>query len=342
VSIEPNENYNKRLVSTDAMKFVCCWWERGAGGEKTLRKSGFAQFPCFVPRWTVSGDDDYGRGVGHDARGDVMELQVTARRKSQLRDKLVAPPFSAPTSLRNKRVSQNAGDITFYDATGSAPMIKPMFEINPAAITVVNEDIRMLEERINRAFYVDLFMMLTMSDRREITAREVEERHAEKLLMLAPVLERLQDELLDKLIERTYAIMLSRGMLPELPKELSNQPIKIEYISILSQAQRSVGMAGLEHLIAIAGNMAQLSGDPSVWDKIDMDQILDESAEMLSSSPRVVRSDVDVEQMRAQRAQAQQAGAQAQQSAMAAEQAKVMSETKTADGRSALDIEAGA
>jgi len=53
-----------------------------------------------------------------------------------------------------------------------------------------------VENRIERSFYVDLFLMLANSDRRQITAREIEERHEEKMLMLGPVLQRLNDELL--------------------------------------------------------------------------------------------------------------------------------------------------
>ena len=54
---------------------------------------------------------------------------------------------------------------------------------------------------------------MAFSDRRQITAREIEERHEEKLLMLGPVLERLNDELLRPLIDRTFNIMvrLSQG-----------------------------------------------------------------------------------------------------------------------------------
>jgi Bacteriophage head to tail connecting protein len=35
-------------------------------------------------------------------------------------------------------------------------------------------------DRIKRAFYADLFLMMAESDRREITAREIDERHEEK------------------------------------------------------------------------------------------------------------------------------------------------------------------
>jgi hypothetical protein len=51
-----------------------------------------------------------------------------------------------------------------------------------------------------------------------MTAREVAERHEEKLLQLGPVMERLQDELLDPLIRRAFGILWRGGYLPEPPK----------------------------------------------------------------------------------------------------------------------------
>lgn len=72
-------------------------------------------------------------------------------------------------------------------------------------------DIREIQERIKIAMYENLFLMISQSDRREITAREIDERHEEKLLQLGPVLERLNDEVLDNLIDRTFSIMVRRS-----------------------------------------------------------------------------------------------------------------------------------
>ena len=54
----------------------------------------------------------------------------------------------------------------------------------------------------------------------EATAEEIRAKSDEKMLQLGPVLERLHDELLDPLIDRTFDIMLRRGLLPPIPKAL--------------------------------------------------------------------------------------------------------------------------
>ncbi|PWG73491.1 phage head-tail adapter protein, partial [Enterococcus hirae] len=79
---------------------------------------------------------------------------------------------------------------------------------------------------------------LSLSDRREMTAREVQERHEEKLLMLGPVIERVQNELLDPMIDRVFSIALRGNALPPPPEELEGVDLRVEYISILAQAQR--------------------------------------------------------------------------------------------------------
>jgi len=48
-------------------------------------------------------------------------------------------------------------------------------------------DLAEVQGRVKEAFYANLFLMLAESDRREITAREIDERREEKMLMLGPV-----------------------------------------------------------------------------------------------------------------------------------------------------------
>ncbi|MDI9505523.1 MAG: portal protein, partial [Bacillota bacterium] len=104
--------------------------------------------------------------------------------------------------------------------------------------------------------YNDLFLMLALGGDKQMTAREVSERHEEKLLSVGPVVERLQPELLDVAIDRTYNIMDRHGLLPKPPRELEGADIEIEYISLLAQAQRMVGISSLEQTAYFAAGLA--------------------------------------------------------------------------------------
>ena len=182
--------------------------------------------------------------------------------------------------------------------------------------------------------------MLTLSSRRQITAREIDERHEEKLLMLGPVLERLHSELLDPLIDRTFNIMMRNNLMPEPPKELDGIDLKVEYISVMAQAQRAIGTGAIERLAGFVGNLA--AAKPEVLDKLDADQSIDEYAEMLGVPPKIVVSDDQVAKIRAQRAEMQkqqmmmdQAQSSVQMAGTGAQAAKVLSEADT-DGNNVL------
>jgi hypothetical protein len=327
-AIEPNDGapramQGRRVGSEKPYRSV--YLETQGAEEKLLKESGFEEFPVIASRWSLIDSDIYGSSPGMDALGDIKALQLMQRRKSQAVDKLVNPPWNAPASLRRGRARTLPGDINYVDATVANQGLQPAYVIKPE-LAALTEDIRENQDRINRAFYVDLFQMLTMSDRRQITAREIDERHEEKLLMLGPVLERLNGEQNDPLIDRTFAIMMREGLLGDPPEHVQGIDIRVEYISMLAQAQRAVGTGGMERLTGFTLQLAQ--ADPSVLDKLDFDQTVDEYAEMLGVPPKVVRADDEVEAVRAQKAKQQQMAMAAATAAPIAKAAKDASETQ--------------
>jgi hypothetical protein len=82
-----------------------------------------------------------------------------------------------------------------------------------------------VRERIRESFFSDVFMMLANSSNPQMTATEVAERHEEKMLMMGPVLERLNNELLYPLVEVTFTHMIEMGALPPAPQELAGMDL---------------------------------------------------------------------------------------------------------------------
>jgi hypothetical protein len=266
-----------------------------------------------APRWEVSGDDVYGTNCpGMTALGDIKMLQHGERRGMQALDKLVNPPMVGPSSLRTQKSSILAGDITYVDDRNGTQAFRPAHEIRPDLLSLERKQ-EQVRWRINRAFFADLFLMLSsnaaLDERSQITAREITERHEEKLLALGPVLEQLNQDLLDPLIDRTFAIMAKKGLIPDPPPELEGQPLKVEYISIMAQAQKMVGIAGIERFAQFATQVGTVV--PSLLDKVDFDQMVDEYANMTGTPPRIVVSDENVARMRQERAKQQQAAQEA-------------------------------
>jgi hypothetical protein len=254
------------------------------------------------------------------ALGDVRQLQTMARRKGQLLQRAVAPALKGPSSLRTQKVSLNSGDITYVDGREGQSGLSPIHEVRLEGYQHLVADMQDVRGLIRRAFFEDLFLMLASSDpsrgAQPITAREVEERHEEKLIALGPVLERTNDELLEPLIDRTFYMMLRRRLLPPPPPELQGVPLKTEFISILAQAQKTIGVSALDRFVISITPL--ITADQSLRHRINGEQIIEDYQEYLGVDPRVLRTPEEAAALRdAEAQQAQQMAEAAQMKDMA-------------------------
>ncbi|EMJ8526148.1 phage tail protein [Klebsiella aerogenes] len=328
-AVYPNIDRDTGKLDSKNKRVKSVYFEVGGDNDKLLRESGFDEFPIMAPRWEVNGEDVYGSSCpGMIALGQVKALQLEQKRKSQLIDKATNPPMIGPTSLRSQRVSLLPGDVTYLDVMTGQEGLKPAYLVNPNTADLL-ADIQDTRQMINSAYFVDLFMMLQNINTRSMPVEAVIEMKEEKLLMLGPVLERLNDECLNPFIDRTFSIMARKNLLPPPPDVLQGMPLKIEYISVMAQAQKSIGLSSLSSTVGFIGQLAQVK--PEALDKLDTDQAIDAYSEMSGVSPTVIVPQEQVNQIRQDRAQQQQ-----QQQAMAmgmaaAQGAKTLSEAQTAD-----------
>ncbi len=328
-AVYPNIDRDTAKLNSKNKPVKSVYYEVGGDSDKLLRESGFDEFPIMAPRWEVNGEDVYGSSCpGMIALGQVKALQLEQKRKSQLIDKATNPPMVGPSSLRNQRVSLLPGDITYIDQVTGQEGFKPAYLVNPNTADLL-ADIQDTRQIINSAYFVDLFMMLQNINTRSMPVEAVIEMKEEKLLMLGPVLERLNDECLNPLIDRTFSIMARKNLLPPPPDVLQGMPLRIEYISVMAQAQKSIGLSSLSSTVGFIGQLAQAK--PEALDKLNVDQAIDAFAEMSGVSPTVIVPQEQVEQIREQRAQQQQQQQMVAMGMAAAQGAKTLSEAQTAD-----------
>ncbi|EPG5554681.1 TPA: phage tail protein [Klebsiella pneumoniae] len=328
-AVYPNIDRDTAKLNSKNKPVKSVYYEVGGDSDKLLRESGFDEFPIMAPRWEVNGEDVYGSSCpGMIALGQVKALQLEQKRKSQLIDKATNPPMVGPSSLRNQRVSLLPGDITYIDQVTGQDGFKPAYLVNPNTADLL-ADIQDTRHIINSAYFVDLFMMLQNINTRSMPVEAVIEMKEEKLLMLGPVLERLNDECLNPLIDRTFSIMARKNLLPPPPDVLQGMPLRIEYISVMAQAQKSIGLSSLSSTVGFIGQLAQAK--PEALDKLNVDQAIDAFAEMSGVSPTVIVPQEQVEQVREQRAQQQQQQQMVAMGMAAAQGAKTLSEAQTED-----------
>ena len=314
-AIEPRADRDPSKSDPLNMPWRSVYFEIGGNQQHCLRESGFKRFPVLAPRWVVRGGDIYGESPAMTALGDINQLQHEQLRKAQGIDFQTKPPLQAPTSMKNRDVEMLPGGITYVDSANPHGGIRSAFEAQ-INLNYLLEDIRDVRDRIRGCFFADLFLMLANQADTRMTATEVAERHEEKLLMLGPVLERLQNELLDPLIENTFDAIIDAGITPPPPEELQGRPLNVDLIGMLAQAQRAVGTNSIDRFVGNIGAVAQFK--PEVLDRFNADRWVELYSDSLGLDPQIVVPADQAQAIREQRAQAQ---AQAQQAALAEQQA---------------------
>lgn len=335
--IEPRRNEDRDFTKRDQinMPIRSVYFEYGGEGEEVLFEGGFRKLPIYVPRWDVLSGDVYGRSPGMDTLGDIKQLQHQQKRKAQAIDKMVNPPMVASVNLRGKPSTTLPGGNTYVDPTQGGHGFAPAYQVQPR-INEMMMDIQEVQERIQRGFYADLFAMMINSDRRQMTATEVAERHEEKLVLLGPVLQRLNVELLDPLLDDVFDFAQDVGLLPPIPEALEGQELEVDYISLLAQAQQAVSATAIERTMGFAGNLAAVF--PGVTDVLDADFALREYSEVMGNNPKLLKPKDEVDKGREEQAQAAQAQQGMEAAGGMAQSAKVLSETDTQTPNALTDL----
>lgn len=305
-----------------------------AGTEEFLSKKGFYEFPAIVPRWDISGNDAYGRSPGMDALGDIKQLQQETKRKAQVIDKMANPPMKAGVEMKNQPASTLPGGVTYITGNKDAVGFSPVYENFNPPIEALFKDIELVQKRIQTIFFNDLFMMFQQMQAEPRSATAIDARREEKTIMLGPVLERLQTEAFDPCIDRTFNIMLRRGLLPPPPPEVSGRPIQVKYVSMLAAAQSAAETAGIERLFQLVGNLAAIH--PEALDIPNWDLAIEKYSAKLGNDPDIINTEEVIAGLRQAKAQAARAQQMSELSQGAAKAGKTLSETEVGGGQNAL------
>jgi hypothetical protein len=224
--------------------------------------------------------------------------------------------------------------VTYVDPGPGGAAIKSAFEVN-LDLNNLLLDIRDVRDRIKSRFFSDLFLMINQMEVGKMTATEVAARQEEKMLMLGPVVERLNHELLQPLIDITFTHMLEGGAIPPPPPELSGMELNVEFVSVLAQAQQAIGTNSMDRFTGALSVVAQIK--PEVLDNFDADYWTDSYSEKLGVDPKLIIPKDQVAQIRDARAKAQAAQAQTAAMEQASAAAKNLAQSPTGGQPNALN-----
>lgn len=345
-SIEPNNDGNSRAFGFDPSFPVReAYWEWGGstspqGGSNAppgfLRKRGFYEQPAIIGRWDTVANDPYGRSPGMDALPDLKQLQLETRRKAQAIDKMVNPPLVADVQLKNQPANLTPGGVTYV--SGYAASGKPGFSSvydTKFPVQEITADLAEVRQRLSSIFFNDILRVASQYETRSnVTAVEWDLRKSESLVMLGPVLERIDNEVLGPVVERVFAIANRAGIIPPPPSEAQGMAMNISFVSMLKQAQDATEAASIERVVGFAGNLVGVV--PEIMDNIDTDYSLDKYSSLLNRDPKMIRTPEATAAIRQQRDQQQQAAQQADNAQKLAMGAANLSKADLGNGQNAL------
>lgn len=332
-AVEPNDLMQSGRRDYKGKRFRSVYWSgacdeaEGAMEEKAILSiGGFGAKPFYTARWDIRGSDIYASNYpGVRALADVRQLQLQALRKQQAIDFTVKPALRGPATLNNMAVALQPGRITAM-AGVDKDSFGAIWEVDPKAIGEIREDIAETRQAVDEGFYADLFNAITnMAGIQPRNVEEIASRNEEKLTQLGPVVERVNQEKLKAAIDRGFNILLTTNSLPPPPPELRGVDLQVEFISVLAQAQRLIGLGGIERTFGFALSIAQAW--PEAVDALDGAAAMAEYGDITGMPAKLLRAEDEAKARTEQRNQAQAQAAQAEQAATMAPAAKAGAET---------------
>jgi len=295
-AIEPR--YSRDMNKDDSENLPFSSIHVSVDDKRKVHESGYHEFPHFVPRYAKNTGDLYGYSNAMTQLPNIKMLQEMGKAIVKGARKRVNPALVLPHDGYVLPLRTGDGAINYRLRGKSDDKIQELGvngDINSGR--VVQEDYRNM---IREGFFMDLFMML-LNNNKDMTIPELQERLSERMLLLGPVLGRIQSELLNPLISRTVNILIRRGRIPPPPEAIDGRDYKITYISPLAKAQRALKIGSVTRWLSYIKEMAEIT--PQVVDLVQVDRVADRLAEYEGVDPDLVTDQKTLDQFRAVRRQ---------------------------------------
>lgn len=288
-----------------------------------LKEGGYDEMPYFVTRYLKWGDSPYGWSPGWMALPEARQVNFMEKHLDVLAEVAAFPRLLYPDTLEGD-VDLAAGGITYYNANNPA---LPQEWATQGRYDVGVERSNQRRKAIDDAFHVDLFKMFSQIDK-EMTAREVSERAAEKIIQFSPTFARMGTELFGPVLKRVFGILLRAGAFPPPPESVMvlgddggfiPEP-RVSYSSKIALAIKSLHNTSWVRTMETMLPMADRQ--PDVLDNYNLDIISRDTSRNDGLPAEWLRPQDEVEKIRQQRAEAEAKAAEVQQAQQAADAAQ--------------------
>lgn len=284
-------------------------------GNKIVKVGGYDEQPFFTSRYLKWTSMPYGWCPSWMALPDARQLNFLQKLMDALCEIQVNPRILAPDNI--DEIDYRASGVTYYDS--AQPNAVPKEWASVGRYDIGNDRVIEKQKAINDAFHVDLFQMFAQLQK-QMTAREVAERSAEKLIQFSPTFARMTTEMFNPMLQRIYAILSRAGVFPQPPPEAIEVDQAGEAFlpepSVSYSSRIALAIKSLENnsfMRTMESMMPLIQARPDILDNWDLDEI---SRDISRNEGMPARWLIDAKQrdeIRNQRAQQQAQMAQAQQ-----------------------------
>lgn len=294
-----------------------------AQAKHVVHVSGFRETPFFVTRFLKWSRAAYGWSPSWIALPEARQVNFLEKQMDALAELAAFPRMLVPSTFQGE-IDTRANGVTYYDPANPNAIPREWATQGRYDIGEARSDRK--RKAIEDAFHVDLFQMFAQLEK-QMTATEVSERAAEKLIQFSPTFARMTTELFNPLVKRAFSILLRGGHFPPPPPEAIVQDQggvflpepKISYSSRIAMSIRALENNAFNRTLQVLMPVAQLR--PDVLDNFDFDKIIRSMGRNDGMPGSWLATEDAVKQTRAQRMQMQMAQAQAQQAQMMADAA---------------------
>lgn len=308
-AVYPREDFDPSIKNAQNKPYAALYID--LDHNKLIQEGGYDEMPFAVFEWDRISGLAYSNSPAISAMPDIKALNIIRSSSLKIAQTSAEPPLVVPSSIRTVNLVPRGRTYVDNPATDIIQPIKTG-ENYPITLQILEN----YEQKIRDWFFVDFFLML-QSKQGQMTATEVMELQGEKSATLANLVVAL-NEGLSKIIKRSFNLLVKAGRLPPPPESLLDADVndtgmKIEFVGPLAQAQQKYhAMGGITQAMQLISPIMQMF--PNAGDYIDGDALMKKAMEGQGMPQAVIREELDVENIRKERAQAQ---AQAQQMAQA-------------------------
>lgn len=286
-----------------------------------VRVSGYHEMPVVVPRWLKVPCSVYAVGPVYPALPTIRQLNKLKQLELDSADIAVSGMWLAKDDgvLNPRTIRLGPKKIIVAADTDSMKALE-----TGANFALAEQMTAQLQASIRKALMAD---QLPPADGPVKTAYEYSVRVEAIRKLLGPMYGRLQAEYLKPLVERCFGVAMRAGIFAPMPETLANRNYSVKFVNPMARAQKLDEVASIEATYQSAAAFAQF--DPSILDYLNPESALRRIREARGAPGDILRSEDEVKEYQAQKAQAQQQ-AQQQQGMQVAQQEGQIAAAKTA------------